>query len=1218
MAMLIGTYRRTGNPLVFDQIIEAQRHAVRASGGDPRSHALELQRLGALLNRRHQGSPSADDLSEAVSCLRRAVLAARDDARDDCRNTLAMVLINQAAHTGEPAPLAEAEAALRSALERAGAGDPRRATWLRSLATVFNARYEMRGAAADLREAVATLEEALPLAEAGTWDHADVRASLGAALGTRYRADGDPGDLRRAVGLLREALEETPAELPWRGVRLGNLGVLLQQSYERHGDRRDLAEAAAVIGEALELLPETHYQRGFLESTLSAVLTTEVLAGGDPAEADLAVARARSSVADTGPARMGHASRLSNLGQALLTRHRLTGRRTDLTEGIETLRTAAGLAPAEGPFAAVIANNLGLALLNRFRLAGTAADLEEAVHRLRQATLAVPARHPARPRYLANLGAALAGGPAPGPATIERCVAALAEAVETGSGDVFRPVYTGGLGAAHLMRYLLTGAAADLDAADRLLRESIAALPVTGPERPAMVEHLVRAYLTRSEASGENPSGRFAGVPSERFEESSSAPHEENLSGPREGGLSGASGGDPSGGRDRPPTAETALGELDGIGELDELVALLDESLAGLLTGAPRRPFHLTARADLLAARFRATGKADDAVQAVEAWSSTVSDPLASPVLRLHAATRWGRLATSIGWIDSGMEAYRNALDVLPLTAWQAQDRTDQERHLSQQPLVAAEAAACAIEAGAPRLAVELLEQGRSILWSRAIRTDDELVRLRAEWPELAARLGEIRAALDAEDGAADGPLLPAALGEPDRISVRIRLAEEWEELVAHISALPGFADFLRVPRFDLATVDLPGPIVIVNVSPLRCDALIVEEGAVRPVPLPELTVEDVIGHTLTFVRVLETVRPPDTTDTEPDDTEPDANTGPDSTEPDANTGPDDTGPDLDAAHRAFDDMLGRLWSTVAEPVLVALGATGAPEADRWPHVRWCPVGPLALLPLHAAGPPGRDLRVIDRVVSSYVTTLRSVASAAPPTPPSAVPSAVPSGTVLTAASHPAPSPPEAAGSGSPEALIVSVADAPGLPPLREATAEADEAARSVGMPVTRLDGPEARRDRVRAALATCAWAHFACHAGQDRLRPGRSRLHLHDGPLTVAEIGASRGERRGVLAYLSACETAATDAGLADEAIHLAGAVQAIGFRHVIATLWPAADHVAAELARVVYPALATPRGADADRAAWAVHQATRHIRDVYLGEDLPWLWAPFVHVGP
>ncbi len=71
------------------------------------------------------------------------------------------------------------------------------------------------------------------------------------------------------------------------------------------------------------------------------------------------------------------------------------------------------------------------------------------------------------------------------------------------------------------------------------------------------------------------------------------------------------------------------------------------------------------------------------------------------------------------------------------------------------------------------------------------------------------------------------------------------------DSLVEQIRALDGFADFLRPPRLEaLLPAAAHGPIAVVNLSHLRCDALVVDTGGVRVVELPGLTIETVVDRT--------------------------------------------------------------------------------------------------------------------------------------------------------------------------------------------------------------------------------------------------------------------------------------------------------------------------------------------------------------------------------
>jgi CHAT domain-containing protein len=224
---------------------------------------------------------------------------------------------------------------------------------------------------------------------------------------------------------------------------------------------------------------------------------------------------------------------------------------------------------------------------------------------------------------------------------------------------------------------------------------------------------------------------------------------------------------------------------------------------------------------------------------------------------------------------------------------------------------------------------------------------------------------------------------------------------------------------------------------------------------------------------------------------------------------------------------------------------------------------------------------------VLDRAVSSYTPTIRSLAYARAHRPPPR------RGTTL----------------------IIAVPQAPGAPPLPGVTAEAE--ALGEMMPAAhRL--PQPTRGRVLAALPEHAIAHFACHGYADLVDPGASELVMPDRetrPLTLTDISMLHLNAR--LAYLSACDTLFVRQNLADEAVHLTGAFHLAGYQHVIGTLWSINDAAATKLAVGVYARL-TGNGTtepDAGLAARALHQATRDLRARF--PDHPSLWVTHTHTG-
>jgi CHAT domain-containing protein len=313
---------------------------------------------------------------------------------------------------------------------------------------------------------------------------------------------------------------------------------------------------------------------------------------------------------------------------------------------------------------------------------------------------------------------------------------------------------------------------------------------------------------------------------------------------------------------------------------------------------------------------------------------------------------------------------------------------------------------------------------------------------------------------------------------------------------------------------------------------------------------------------------------------------------------------------------RAVLDILAWCWQAITRPVLTELGHTRTPSGriEDWPRVWWCPTGAATVLPLHAAGQHPRTSvqhaamgeaaaitdSVAGRVISSYTPTL----------------------TALTRArTRPAPA--------RVRQLAVGVPEAPGYTlgpgPLPAVPGELQVLASYLPEPghATHLLGPIATRQAVLDALPGHSWLHLSCHGVQDPADASLSAFLLHDQPLTLADL-AALNLRDTDLAYLSACHTATGDLRLLDEALHLAAALQLVGYRHVLATLWSISDAAARKMARTTYAHLLHPDPdhpgpagrPQAARAPYALHHAVTRLRQANPGEPL--LWAPYIHLGP
>lgn len=468
---------------------------------------------------------------------------------------------------------------------------------------------------------------------------------------------------------------------------------------------------------------------------------------------------------------------------------------------------------------------------------------------------------------------------------------------------------------------------------------------------------------------------------------------------------------------------------------------------------------------------------------------------------------------------------------------------------------------AAAIAAGRPAQGLALLEEGRAVLMNQDLEGRADLGGLAAAHPALAAEFRTLaarlrRAETPDEAGTAD-------TGTQGYLERHIAAAE-WEALLMRVRARPGFERFLLPPtEEEMRAVAAEGPVVVVNVDRLRCDALVVTERRIIVVPLRDLTEGQIALRAQKFLAAV-------------------------------NLRLEAPREEHERARETVLDTLEWLWHTTAEPVLCALGLTrplppDAPAADV-PRLWWSASGPLAYLPLHAAGLQRRDQlaerrSVLDRVASSYTPTLRGLRHAR------RAPSGRTGGRLL-AVGRPTGRGGSAGASGY---EIAAISEALGG--------------------VRALEGEAATPGRVLKALRTARWVHFACHGVSDAADPSASHLALHGGTLSVGDV--SRQELRyAELAVLLACHTAHSGP-LPDEAVHLASAFQVAGYPQVVGALWEADDTTSAALAGHLYTALRAPApGAvsslDAGRA---LSRITRTLRTRYARS--PEAWAAFVHIG-
>ncbi|KAF7789560.1 hypothetical protein EIP86_000506 [Pleurotus ostreatoroseus] len=559
---------------------------------------------------------------------------------------------------------------------------------------------------------------------------------------------------------------------------------------------------------------------------------------------------------------------------------------------------------------------------------------------------------------------------------------------------------------------------------------------------------------------------------------------------------------------------------------------------------------------------------------------------------RYQAAIEWAELARSEAH-PTTIQAYSHALSLLDrcVTSFP----TAELQHLvlvnmTKTMTLASDACSAAIEAKQFDIAVELLDQGRCLMWTRLTRYRDSLKELQLTNGTLAAEFQVASRELEnlalSATGSTTLSLFPEAEGQKnspnsesfDRRGLDNQLhslhqaSEKWDNVVERIRQIEGFRNFLRaVPFVELQIAAQDGPIVVVNVSKYRSDALIVQHNCdVAHVELPGVTPEKLASLSSSLESNLDLLQGT-------------------SAATKSTSSLQDPLSTLEAnRYRArIKKVLRTLWESIVKPIVDKLLQIGIVYGSR---VWWYPTGVLCRLPLHAAGLYKPSQTIFPELyVSSYMTSFTRALH-------SRIETSAPAPDILVIGVP-----------GEQETHLPNVA-AEIAAIMRISSMEGSMASLRV------LIDESAQTQDVQTYMADYSWVHFICHGIQSP-RPLESSFKLQDQHLKLIDLVHSYLPRA-ELAFLSACNTATGDIeGTPDEFIHLAAAMQFCGFRSVIGTLWPMRDQDGPVVAQDFYKHLLGAEGsADVRNSARALHAAVKGLRE----NDVPIeCWINFVHFG-
>ena len=850
---------------------------------------------------------------------------------------------------------------------------------------------------------------------------------------------------------------------------------------------------------------------------------------------------ARQALAATPPTSPIWSALHSNLGNRLREHYLRAGNRQSLDAVIEAYEVPVRdprFTPAE---LAVFKSNLALGLLDRFVEDGAGADLERAT------TLAAEAgaeKHD-EPTIHDRLGACYFKkyGLTGDLVALDKAIDSFSRAVAgTPDASPGLPLLASSLGAARRTRFEVTGRTADLDAAIEAFATALQKSPPGATSYSRYAQGSAAVLLTRYQRS-KNLGDLETGIEHARL----------GVQAYREDGI------------ERPLLLDTlstafllrwrARREVD---DLKRAISLAEESA----TAAQRRSPHTLGVARALAeahrARFQVDGDPETERLASAHYRRACQEASSAPAMALEAALNWASWAERRGAWAELVEAGSTGLEIARLLFERQALRAHKEAWLRNIWRIPSQTAWAHVRLNRLEQAVLVLENGRTMLLAEAMeQRERRLGYLKGQGHgarALVERLFRARRRLQALEFAETQTSRPQRTDLRQPLDAAIEELRAADEAVRRAEGLDRQESGLEMEDIKEAAGDAP----IIYLLPGEPDGagLVVRRGhPVESITLPglrEARVRDFVARSFEALR----------TD------------------------------DDDLQQAVIDEAARWLWKAAAFPLITwARVHCPSPPPDEARAISVVAVGPLNLLPLHAAsvdGPPGAHRRyALDELCISYLPNARAARRSR-----------------WQAASEE---------QGRFLGVIDPTGDLPG------AHLDVDPESLGLERDARLLSGSQATVARVLDELRSCGVVHFACHGFAELASPldsglvmaGKQVLHLKD---------ILQAEAIPRVVVLSACETAIVDPSLPDEVIGLPAAFVSAGARAVVGTLWRVPDESTGLLMSTFYSGWRRARL----RPAEALRRAQQRVRDLGVtpgqGErpfEQVRFWGAFVFTG-
>ncbi|KAH6866201.1 CHAT domain-containing protein [Thelonectria olida] len=765
------------------------------------------------------------------------------------------------------------------------ANHPDRVRLLQGLGSEYLYRFQISEAIDDLEIGIGRLQEALDEAYEHDADRAVILHDLGTGHRYRFEKNGEIADIEVSVNRSREALDLLAADHPHKSSFLEGLGIGLMARYQRLGATEDTETAVRCLREALELESQDALARAEKLTTLGLAYRIKYGRTAAPQDFEMATAYFQEALEKTPEHHPGRPKRLQALGNIYKDKYLRTGAMSDIKTAITLFKKILDIISHDHPGRVQYLSDLGGAYGDTHRTTGRIEELDVSIDLLQEAVNQSSSNHSCRVQQLYSLGSA------------------------------------------HQYRYRATGSMRDLRVCIEILDEAIKLVTENHPYRVPILQNLGAAYMDNHQRTGKVDAIEKA---ISKFEEA----------------LAITS-------MDHPDRAR----RLHNLGtgyfvsyqstklqtDFEKSVALLEDALGRLPEGHADRPRLLQDIGIQYSERYQdskveedleiSLGRLQEALNVIPEEHPDRATLLRSPVgQRLEA----GKASLEFHAFEENWTlAYEIAVktvSMIPLVASRSLDQSDKQYLATRDVGLTSDAAAVALMAGKDTYeAIRLLELGRGLILGSLNDMRADVLDLQQRYPTLGQEYIQFRDQLDTP--ASMSQHSDSASWTNHESNQRYDAGKGLERTIQTIRSKPGFERFLMAPTADeIKEAASSGPLVVINASKHRCDALIINETSFRTLNLPRL-------HSIDIANRVTQLKPQTITM----------------------------------------ELLEWMWDSIAQPVLEYLGFLKSPQSS-WPHICWIPTGPLARFPIHAAGYHlNSSDNVMDQAISSYSPSVRAI-----------------------------------------------------------------------------------------------------------------------------------------------------------------------------------------------------------------------------------------------